>query len=153
MGDVGSDAWFSGFTDGEGCFELAGAPKGRVQPQFSINLRADAGQILLDLQARFGGRIHYRPARNNGAPQHDWVVKRKRELGPLVDYFDRFSLRAKKAGDYALWRRAVQIYLESDSNDPRLKVLRKSLMAGRAYDASVKDLVIPEAWQLTLEDA
>ena len=155
--DPRKDAWLAGFTDGEGCFSLPIVNRhirgGLVVPAFSIGLRADDAAILRTLQGAFGGTAGVQPAWGNSAPKFKWYVHSKRELAGLVEYFDRFPLRAKKARDFALWREAVRIYRAMGGRDPRLPALRKALMDSRGFDApdmDAPDLDDPLGVQLAL---
>lgn len=156
------DAWFSGFADGEGSFQVRRCEGGaRYLPRFSIGLRADDAAVLEVLAREFGGGLTFsaakdsplREAGNLGMrPQCRWEVVAKSDLVGLVEYFDRFPLRAKKARDFLVWREAVRVYCASSGRDPRLPVLHEALRAGREFAA---DLVVPDAppddWQLALD--
>lgn len=132
--DPREDAWFAGFADGEGYFQLRRQNKcgWRIEPRFRINLRADDVEVLHRLREAFGGNVR---AGKNGAwsPQAHWLVSAKPELRGLVSYFDRFPLRAKKAHDYAVWREGVLLYCETSGVNPELFLLHDALVAGRAF--------------------
>lgn len=103
--------WFAGFVDGEGCFSLQRVPQGQVAPRFVVTLRDDDRPILEAIAARTGiGTLRPLPARLTFNPQATWAVASKRDHMTLVSIFDRFPLRAKKAQDYEIWRRAVLIH-------------------------------------------
>lgn len=153
--DPTSDAWFAGFVAGEGYFAMRWDPRsgGFVAPRLQIHLRADDAAILHELQQAFGGVIGYSHSTADGrrrAPTCQWSVSAKRDLVGLVRYFDQFALRAKKANDYRLWREAVVIYRSGTGTDPRLRVLRDAMAAGRAFDADAPDVDEPFAPQLAL---
>lgn len=127
------DPWFAGFAAGESCFYFLKVRGGQlIQPRFTIGLRADDVPILAELRDAFGGTLQHEE-RAAQSPLCRWVVGRKDELPGLVEYFDRFPLRAKKATDYGIWREAVEIYCESKGSDPRLAILRAVLMATRPF--------------------
>jgi hypothetical protein len=107
-------------------------------------------EILEVLHAHFGGVVKYRQSAKGPLPQCDWTVTSKRELAGLLVYFDRFPLRAKKARDYAIWRRGVEIYCAHGGADERLILLRETLMAGRAFRADMPDPVAPVVVQTAL---
>jgi hypothetical protein len=147
------DAWFAGFTDGEGHFGIASATGKRQRdywaPRFVIELRADDFAIIEALRAEFGGRVQPIGKRTPGRePSLQWHVLGKRQLADLVSYFDRFPLRAKKARDYAIWREAVVIYLREGSRAPMLPILAKVLQDARTYEGEVVEL--PQSPQLRL---
>lgn len=130
------NAWLAGFADGEGCFALQRSQRaGWVQPTFRIGLRADDSTILAELKEEFGGSLtvrHHR-GRRNDCPVADWVVGSKDDLRKIVAYFDRYPLRAKKAGDYAIWREAVLIYLAGNRRSPELPGCFDRLQEVRKY--------------------
>src|ERR1044072_9971066 len=110
--DPRDDAWLAGFADGEGSFILSQCARyQRIHPRFVISLRADDMAILEALQEAFGGSVGFSRHKWPGAPKCQWHVVNKKSLPGIVNYFDRFPLRAKKARDYAIWRQAVPIYL------------------------------------------
>jgi hypothetical protein len=128
------DAWFAGFTDGEGSFGVYPSmrPVGGFVPRFAVQLRADDWKILESLQSQFGGTLRRCPQARS-RPKAMWRVMAKADLIALVEYFDRFPLRAKKASDYVIWRDAVVAYVEGGASDPRLAALASTLRDGRAY--------------------
>jgi hypothetical protein len=146
--DPQNDSWLAGFTDGEGCFVFQKYPNdGRIQPRFVIGLRADDTMILERLHGTFGGRLQFKPVYDSSrgsSPQCVWYVLAKRDLARLVEYFDRFPLRAKKARDYAIWRQAVSVYCAAGGTDHRLRALREALMAGRVFDGPNIDKPDPD---------
>lgn len=143
--DYRQDAWFSGLAAGEGSFLIRSSRFqrwSRVLPEFHLCLRADDSAVLADLRRVFGGKLRWRDEkRGNGNPVCAWWVYSKAELLGLVDYFDKFPLRAKKARDYAIWREAVLVYSRHSSTSPELEVLRLALAASREFDQEVADNV------------
>lgn len=110
--------WLAGFADGEGCFFIGrvthrnrkgGPDYVNYRCAFTISLRNDDRPILEEIRATLGiGSMGHRAPRNMGVwPMCEWRVKSKPEAVVLVDLFDRYPLRAKKARDYAIWREAV----------------------------------------------
>jgi hypothetical protein len=132
MSTLAEDRWLAGFADGEGCFQILGAAN-HYAPRFRIVLRDDDADILFELHREFGGSLGSRRKPNAASrPQIEWRVIDKRSLQRLVDYFDRFPLRAKKQRDYAIWRAAVISY---SANEPceRRAALKSDLQSVRAY--------------------
>lgn len=152
--DPRKDAWFAGFADGEACFVIArrtDRPAG-VSVRFQLALRSDDLSVLEQLQAVFGGTLRVVP-HAHGKPQAHWNVIAKRDLAELVRYFDRFPLRAKKARDYAIWRRAVSIVCSSGSGDLELPALVDALREVRAFqqvNVNVSRTVAPRDFELRL---
>lgn len=153
MSEFRSDPWFAGFADGEGSFQLVRKYVGRpavpvgYAPRFYIGLRADDVAILDALQREFGGRVRYderRGERGNRNPRFGWMVDRKSDLTGLVDYFDRFPLRAKKRNDFAIWRMAVMIFVSRGARAAELESLARELVEGREYAAEVVQLRVAD---------
>jgi hypothetical protein len=142
MSSLRDDAWLAGFAAGEATFLLAPRNRGRLAPVLAITLRADDLEILERLKAEFGGAMCVKTPRGRDNPAATWTVARKRDLAGLVEYFDRFPLRAKKARDYAVWRRAVIVYCAHGSTSPELWPLREALMAGRKYARADEEIVV-----------
>jgi hypothetical protein len=87
-------------------------------------------------------------------PSATLVVVRKQETRRLVDIFDAYPLRAKKARDYAIWREAVLHWAatprryEGRRGGPvydwgPIPELREALIAGRAYHEPYLERVAP----------
>lgn len=102
--------WLSGFLDGEGCFSISRSTKGCYSCALIVKLRADDRPLLEQIQFQLGIGI-VRGVRVQGEgrrrPAAHWVVARKAETLWLTKLLDEFTLRAKKARDYAVWREAV----------------------------------------------
>jgi hypothetical protein len=133
-----TDAWFAGFTDGEGHFGLYlhGRNNGWV-PRFVIKLRADDESILRQLQETFGGTVIKVKRSDTSRDCALWRVLDKEGLERLVAYFDRFPLRAKKARDYKIWREAVSLYVEIGTRAPALPRLAEELRRVRDFKEAV----------------
>lgn len=103
--------WFAGFADGEGCFRIKSTNKGTYHCRFSIGLRADDAPILHEVRDWLGFGILVHSGKDN-IKQEQWrlEINSKRGCQRLVEVFDRYPLRAKKARDYEIWRRAVAVW-------------------------------------------
>lgn len=142
------DPWLSGFADGEATFIItrSGSPTGNRRrawaPRFAISLRCDDTPVLDDLRAAFGGSLSTHAKRPGTVPIATWTVAGKRDLSRLVDYFDRFPLRSKKARDYAIWREAALLYVECENSAEiveQMEPLRDALNGGRLYVAGADE--------------
>lgn len=117
--------WFSGFCDGEATFVLGRSRRTR-QPGsyqytafFSITLRADDRDILQRVQSFLDcGMIYHRAnshdkvARKilNAHPGAQFSVYRTADIrGRLVPHFHAYPLLAKKARDFSIWERGVEV--------------------------------------------
>jgi hypothetical protein len=105
--------WFAGFVDGEGCFAIqAVGPRlsSRVC-MFVIGLRSDDRAVLEEIQAQTGlGKIYDSPGRKTTKPYSRWCVQTQPEVMSLVEVFERYPLRSKKARDFEYWKQAVEVW-------------------------------------------
>jgi len=146
--------WLAGFADGEGYFMVAGRPPSDLAPRFGIGLRADDRDILDEIRDRWGigyiNRRHYTDCGSRkqfnatgykSRPQYTLRVSKKEALVVVVETFDRFPLRTKKANDFVLWREAVALYGEppSPSRYTSLCDLQKRIRSGREYTEEKRD--------------
>jgi hypothetical protein len=126
-------------TDGEGCFYIS-APrsKGNYYCAFIIRLRADDRPMLERFQAACGGigTIQHQPRRNGWAPTVSWEIRKKAEVGVIRDLFEIYPLWSKKAGDFEIWKQAVDFCIHGVSYGtdwtPVIEA-REALSAHRLY--------------------
>lgn len=112
--DDGFGHWFAGFVDGEGCFQISENAMGKrgiasYRCIFDVSLRFDDADILKEVQRRTGAGTltFFQPGGRRAAPAVRWQVKNKEGALFLTKLFDKYPLRAKKAKDYEIWRKAV----------------------------------------------
>lgn len=115
--------WFSGFTDGEGCFSIKN--NGRNQrwnrTEFNLALRADDEKILREIQKTLQiGTIYGREpsiralkSRPNSKPQFRLEVFKKADCLKLVYIFEKYPLRSKKWRDFLIWKEATLLINKS----------------------------------------
>ena len=126
--------WFAGFVAGEGSFNIT-PNRGAWQCTFTIALRDDDIAILYEIQSELGiGQVYQRKKQGKSNPQVEWKVGSLDECLRLIHVLDRFSLRARKAKDYHIWRRAV--FAKSAKDTEALVILADELLAARAYKSS-----------------
>jgi len=142
------EAWLAGFIAGEGCFRIQAHKGGRYYTcQFSMHLRQDDAPVLLACQKRIGGRIVFHVARENkqgikSKPDVRWLVETRDGCFALANILDRVPLFAKKAKDYALWRRALELWNNTPKanrwHGPRdvaeIAALHRQLQAVKRWD-------------------
>jgi hypothetical protein len=133
--------WLAGFVDGEGSFCIS-APRNAFICKFSLSLRKDDEAVLLECMSQAGvGYVadNKRKQRHtNERPTCRWDVGGKQQCLRLVWIFDRHPLRAKKARDFAIWRKAVIEWNFIDGRRERvdwscMADLRDQLNEGRRY--------------------
>lgn len=130
--------WLAGFTDGEGSFNLVLTRHGNIVPRFAISLRRDDRAVLSEIHETLGfGRIYdtkrFESSVRNNNPKSSFCCHSVRECRALVDVFDRFPLRAKKATDFAIWREAVILSASADCPNNVLISLSDTLKSVRRY--------------------
>lgn len=123
--------WLSGFVDGEGCFFLgwnsycSGAKRYEGPAAFFIiKLRSDDRPILDQIQSYWGagkvtGEKATRGSRNSRSQSRFTVSAVPTLLDVVIPFFDRYELRAKKAGDFVIWRRGVEL-MARVQGEPRI---------------------------------
>lgn len=144
-------SWFAGFVDGEGCFEIhKQTRKGNYSCRLTIKLRADDREVLEHIVAVTGiGRVAHHRANPDGRKSADqvyWQALTKPECLTLIEIFDRFPLRSKKARDFDIWRKAVMVWSEAiPTSQPGKNMgvwacmggLQVRLREGRAFRTSI----------------
>ena len=123
MDDIAWGWWFTGFVDGEGCFNINTYKKGRHRPRFIMKLRADDIAVLEKAQKLFGGSLRIQePSRMmieripGTNPSAEWSVNHKRDLVLLDQHFQQFPPQSKKYRDYKIWTMAVREYIKTYPN-------------------------------------
>lgn len=149
--------WLAGFIDGEGCFSFSCSMyKGerRDRPRFALFLREDDAAIVEEIHTAVGcGVVRWKAAQRRlsyswGRPQMGWIVDSREGLRRLIAVLDQFPLRSKKASDYAIWREAVMLWINSEQRYregrrgrethkcwAQITAIRERLMEARAYKA------------------
>lgn len=116
--DLDRDAfghWLSGFSDGEGSFQLRiSSQHGRriFSAAFLIKLRSDDLKVLDLIRSYLRcGRLSFSPY--PGAEDKRFCtlcIGRTMDLSSvIVPHFDRYPLRAKKRGDFLIWKEGVSL--------------------------------------------
>lgn len=159
--DDGFGHWLAGLTDGEGCFYIKvdfnqlkrGGGAGKIL--FHIALRLDDREILEQICETTGlGVVQVqRGPRSSGfnldgtpktsSPLARWKVQKKQDCQRLVQIFDEYPLRAKKARDFALWRLAVKHHATFGrgwrADWSVIEELADELRRVRKYDSALDD--------------
>jgi DNA modification methylase len=149
-------AWLAGFIAGEGCFRIQRHKDGRYYTcTFQIHTRADEAPVLRSLQQKIGGRVVYgkeRVSEKGGRSNLDvrWLIESREDCWALAKVLDGAPLFAKKADDYRLWRRALQIWTDTPKANrwsaprdvPEMALLHRQLQEVKVYDEAKVSLDI-----------
>lgn len=107
-----SNAWLSGFTDAEGCFNVnIGIRKNtinghRVILRFLLDQK-DAYSTLLNIKNLFGyGQVNLRSETNNVFRYNNNSFK---GLIPVINYFNNFPLKTKKSISFNNWLKVFKL--------------------------------------------
>jgi hypothetical protein len=149
--------WLAGFIDGEGCF-MIGKRGGGPTCWFQICVRDDDAETLRRIAAETGiGSIYTLVANGTSKPQVIWSVYVKHECRRLVEILDAYPLRARKANDYEIWKRAIHVWhgAPGETRNARLFALMQHLRAARDYEApevSADPIALPGDDQLAFPE-
>lgn len=142
--------WLAGFTDGEGSFAITRSVRPTATQTYfgciiALGLRDDDRAILEEIMARTGcGRIYNQKRIEEGSkPRAVWKVFSRADCMRMVQVFDQFPLRAKKARDFTVWREGVAVWTRTRRGPGTIRgngiaweqmaVLKRRLESGRAY--------------------
>lgn len=121
-------SWFSGITDGEGCFfiELVKPNKHqnyvKYRGYFCLGLRADDVDVINFMKDELGfGKVYYRHHTKLGNPQFYYKVSTVEDCCKLIKVFDTFPLRSKKLKDYLVWREFIMYKKDNFGNYNKCK--------------------------------
>jgi LAGLIDADG endonuclease len=128
--------WLAGLADGEGCFIVYPVNGAQYATRFTIRLRVDDWPMLEEIHRRTAIGTLNRESRPRGTAWGDlarWTVETKAACVALVELFDTYPLRSKKARDYALWREAVLLRATRSRGDgwERMAAISDELTAVR----------------------
>lgn len=114
--DAAFGNWLAGFIDGEGCFAVKSS-RNRDSPvvyhrcSFALQVRIDDQPVLDEICRETGiGRVTRVQARGHRNTTVVWSVVSKDHCLKLVALLEQFPLRAKKAKDFEIWKRAVLLW-------------------------------------------
>jgi hypothetical protein len=112
-----SDAWLSGFTDAEGCFNIAIQPRHNTVTGYRVSLRflldqKNAESTLLHIRDLFKfGQVFVRGETNGVYRYNNNTFK---GLLPVRDYFLAFPLKTKKADSFKHWVEIFTMILNNE---------------------------------------
>ncbi len=130
--------WLAGFYDGEGCFAVRKNGATSHSCFATVKVRRDDAPILREAQVITGiGVVSESKHYTGGNPLVHWYVASRADCMAMVELFDRFPLRAKKAQDFAIWRLAVIEWnaypLRARRDWSAMAAFKTQLQEGRKY--------------------
>lgn len=111
------DAWLSGFTDAEGCFNINIRPRLKTVTGYRVSLRflldqKNAESTLLHIKNLFEfGQVNVRRDTNSVYRYSNNSIK---GLLPVCDYFVAFSLKTKKIESFKHWLKIFTMLLNKE---------------------------------------
>lgn len=123
--------WFSGFTDGEGCFfiRIQKNKFGNYQalPMFQIALASRDKSILEQIRRKLRcGKIYYFK-RINGFDYYSFCIHSKKTiLSKLIPLLDKHPLQSNKRKDYKMFKYIIKLCPYGKTfNDNEIKIIEQ----------------------------
>lgn len=127
-----NDAWFAGFTDGEGCFTCSINAKKGFSFNFNISQKWDINiKILEHLCVLFKGGIVSKHSEDN---LYEFRLGELKNCSNIFSYFDNYRLYTKKSLSYILWKDIHKDLLNKDHLNPakRQEMIEKVKMINKS---------------------
>lgn len=145
--------YMAGLVDGEGCFHVHKKTVNNCETydcQFSITLRADDRDILVEMQKQLGGigTLATRD-RSEANAQVRYCISSKAHCQILRAALTVFPLRAKKARDFEIWAHALDAWVnhEPKSSWEDVSFYRDQLMLVKRFGSFYKpELLFHYRW-------
>jgi hypothetical protein len=143
----------AGFAAGEGHFWIAPNNAGQSWScGFELAQRDDGADVVAAARDLMGcGVLRQTPGRRTSRPQLTWLVRAMDDCAALADGLHNVPLLGKKAGEFAIWSRAVATWRNlalGSSRWSRLQQFASELHAHRApefvADYTRVDITTPE---------
>lgn len=157
MAPLTSNSWFSGFSDGDGSFNIRiteGVKYNNISVTFAIyqgnidnSILESYKAIMLEIAQLCGMDTKTLTVEKNGPKSLMWRVRTTNKNGVLsvIHYFKKFPLWSSKHLDFLNWEKAFNIILNKKHNQPEglseIKQL-KSTMNNKRIEFSWKHLDI-----------
>lgn len=145
--------YMAGLIDGEGCFHVHKKNVGGYETydcQFSMSLRADDTDILVEIQRRLNGIGTIASREKDGAnPTTRYCISSKKDCSVLQMVLSVFPLRAKKRRDFEIWSHALDAWInhEIGSDWEDISFFRDQLMLVKRFGSFYKpELLFHYRW-------
>lgn len=115
-----NNAWFRGFIDGEGCFQISIQKNNHYQIGYRTRLRfildqKDRVQLLDQVVQHFHGCYRLRKT----SKVHRYEQTNLCRLSKIINYIDNFNLQTRKNVIYQRWKIRVEIALKKQHLTPQ----------------------------------
>ena len=133
-----NDAWFAGFTDGEGCFTCSIGEKKGFSFNFNISQKWEINLTLLNhLTVLFKNGIVSRHSEEN---TYEFRLGGVNNCKDIFSYFDKYTLYTKKSLSYKLWKDIHNNLVNKDHLDEskRQEMIERAKMINKSNNTNSK---------------
>ena len=133
-----NDAWFAGFTDGEGCFTCSIDEKRGFSFNFNISQKWEINLIVLEhFGVLFKNGIVSRHSEEN---TYEFRLGGVNNCKNVFSYFDKYTLYTKKSLSYKLWKDIHNDLINKDHLDEskRREMIERTKMINKSNNTNSK---------------
>lgn len=133
-----NDAWFAGFTDGEGCFTCSIGEKRGFSFNFNISQKWEINLTVLEhFNVLFKNGI---VSRNSEENTYEFRLGGVNNCKNVFSYFDKYTLYTKKSLSYKLWKDIHNDLVNKDHLDEskRREMIERTKMINKSNDINLK---------------
>ena len=133
-----NDAWFAGFTDGEGCFTCSIGEKRGFSFNFNISQKWEINlTVLQHLSVLFKNGIVSRHSEEN---TYEFRLGGVNNCKNVFSYFDKYTLYTKKSLSYKLWKDIHNDLVNKDHLDEskRREMIERTKMINKSNNTNSK---------------
>lgn len=133
-----NDAWFAGFTDGEGCFTCSMGEKRGFSFNFNISQKWEINLTVLEhFSVLFKNGIVSRHSEEN---TYEFRLGGVNNCKNVFSYFDKYTLYTKKSLSYKLWKDIHNDLINKDHLDEskRREMIERTKMINKSNNTNSK---------------
>jgi len=133
-----NDAWFAGFTDGEGCFTCSIDEKRGFSFNFNISQKWEINLTVLEhFSVLFKNGIVSRHSEEN---TYEFRLGGVNNCKNVFSYFDKYTLYTKKSLSYKLWKDIHNDLINKDHLDEskRREMIERTKMINKSNNTNSK---------------
>ena len=126
-----NDAWFAGFTDGEGCFTCSIGEKKGFSINFNLSQKWEVNlKVLEHFCVLFNGGIVSKHSEDN---TYEFRLGGVNNCKIILPYFDKYHLYTKKSLSYKLWKDIHNSLINKDHlhESKRREMIEKAKMINK----------------------